>query len=213
MVMPVIPFEKSLADGAATKGGRRPCVVASPSAASPELSDRPHRRTFTAAYKLGILRQVDEAGPGGIGAILRREGLYSSLLTDWRRHRDAGACEALKAVKRGPKVAEPNPLAAEHAQLQRDNKSLTLRLQRAEAIVEIQKTYGPPRLQGVFSRSAADRSASTYPASEVFSRPRWRYARSGPHKSLGVERRFLNQASGAPFDCQAISSSPSRKHR
>ncbi len=139
MVMPVIPFEKSLADGAATKGRRRPSVVASPLAPSPELSDRPHRRTFTAAYKLGILRQVDEAGPGGIGAILRREGLYSSLLTDWRRHRDAGACEALRAVKRGPKVAEPNPLAAEHAQLQRDNKSLTLRLQRAEAIVEIQK--------------------------------------------------------------------------
>ena len=88
---------------------------------------------------LRILRQVDEAGPGGIGAILRREGLYSSLLTDWRRQRDAGACEALKAVKRGPKVAEPNPLAAEHAQLQRDYKSLTLRLQRAEAIIEIQK--------------------------------------------------------------------------
>src|SRR5271165_1624575 len=110
-----------------------------PSAASPELSDRPRRRTFTSAYKLGILRQVDEAGPGGIGAILRREGLYSSLLTDWRRQRDAGACEALKAVKRGPKVAEPNPLAAEHAQLQRDYKSVTLRLQRAEAIVEIQK--------------------------------------------------------------------------
>ncbi len=75
MVMPLIPFEKTLADGAATEGGRRPSVVASPSAASPELSDRPQRRTFTAAYKLGILRQVDEAGPGGIGAILiRRSG-------------------------------------------------------------------------------------------------------------------------------------------
>ena len=107
MVMPLITFEKTLADGSSTEGGRRPSVVAEPSAASPELSDRPRRRTFTTAYKLGILRQVDEAGPGGIGAILRREGLYSSLLTDWRRQRDAGACEALKAVKRGPKVAEP----------------------------------------------------------------------------------------------------------
>ena len=133
------PSKRTLADGSATEGGRRPTVVSAPSAASPELSDRPRRRTFTAAYKLGILRQVDEAGPGGIGAILRREGLYSSLLTDWRRQRDAGVSEALKAVKRGPKVAEPNPLAAEHAQLQRDYKSLTLRLQRAEAIVEIQK--------------------------------------------------------------------------
>ena len=75
-----------------------------------------------------------------------------------------------------------------------------------------QKTYGPPRLQGDLSRSAADQSASTYPASEVSSRPRWRYARPGPHKLPGVERRFLNQASRTPFDCQAISSSPSRKH-
>src|SRR5271157_1958999 len=99
MVMPLIPFEKTLADGSATEGGRRPSLVAAPSAASPELSDRPRRRTFTSAYKLGILRQVDEAGPGGIGAILRREGLYSSLLTDWRRQRDAGAC-ASRSVRR-----------------------------------------------------------------------------------------------------------------
>ena len=108
MVMPLIPFEKTLADGGGTEEGRRPTVVPPPSAASAELSDRARRRTFTTAYKLGILRQVEEAGPGGIGAILRREGLYSSLLTDWRRQRDAGAREALKAVKRGPKVAEPN---------------------------------------------------------------------------------------------------------
>ena len=139
MVMPVIPFEKTLADGAGTEGGRRPTVVPAPSAASPELGDRPRRRTFAAAEKLRILRQVDQAGPGGIGAILRREGLYSSLLTDWRRQRDAGAYEALKAVKRGPKAAEANPRAAEHAQLQRDYVSVSLRLQRAEAIIDIQK--------------------------------------------------------------------------
>ena len=139
MVMPLIPFAKTLADGAGTEGGRRPTVVPAPSAASPELGDRPRRRTFTAAEKLRILRDVDNAGPGGIGAILRREGLYSSLLTDWRRQRDAGAYEALKAVARGPKPVEANPLAAEHAQLQRDYKSVTLRLQRAEAIIEIQK--------------------------------------------------------------------------
>jgi transposase-like protein len=146
MVMPLIPFEKTplpfektLADGAGTEGGRRPTVVPAPSAASPELGDRPRRRTFAAAEKLRILRQVDDAGPGGIGAVLRREGLYSSLLTDWRRQRDAGAYEALKAVKRGPKVEPVHPLAAEHAQLQRDYKSVTLRLQRAEAIIEIQK--------------------------------------------------------------------------
>ena len=140
MVMPVFHFEKTLAGGGETEGGRRPSVVSPPPAASPELGDRPRRRTFTAADKLRILRQVDEAGPGGIGAILRREGLYSSLLTDWRRQRDAGAYEALKAVERGPKPAPVlPPLAAEHARLQRDYKSVTLRLQRAEAVIEIQK--------------------------------------------------------------------------
>jgi len=139
MVMPLHAYEKTLAGGAETEGGRRPSVVAAPPAASPELGERPRRRTFTAADKLRILRQVDEAGAGGIGAVLRREGLYSSLLTDWRRQRDAGAYEALKAIRRGPKVASNHPLAAEHAQLLRDNKRLALRLQRAEAVIEIQK--------------------------------------------------------------------------
>ena len=102
--------------------------------------DRPRRRrTFTAADKVRILAEIDRAGPGGSGAILRREGLYSSSLTDWRRQRDAGAYEALKAVKRGPKRAPANPLAAEHAQLLRDNKRLTLQLRRAEAVIDIQK--------------------------------------------------------------------------
>jgi len=141
MVMPIVAYEydKTLAGGAETEGGRRPTVVSTPPAASPELTDRPRRRTFKAADKLRILRQVDEAQPGSIGAILRREGLYSSLLTDWRRQRDAGAYEALKTIRRGPKVAPPHPLAAEHAQLLRDNNRLTLRLQRAEAVIEIQK--------------------------------------------------------------------------
>lgn len=139
MVMPVISLTKTLADGAETEGGRRPTVVSAPSAASPELPDRPRRRTFTAADKLRILRQVDEAPPGGVGAILRREGLYSAALTDWRRQRDAGAYEALKAVRRGPTPAAPHPQAGEHARLLRDNKRLTLRLQRAEAVIEIQK--------------------------------------------------------------------------
>jgi len=70
---------------------------------------------------------------------VRREGLYSSALTDWRRQRDAGAFEALSPVKRGPKVAAPNPLSAEYAKLQRDNRLLTKRLERAEAIIDLQK--------------------------------------------------------------------------
>jgi transposase len=124
-----------------TDAGRRATLVPAPAAASAELVDRPRRRTFTAKDKLRILGEVDRAAsvPGGIGGIIRREGLYSSALTDWRRQRDAGAFDALSPAKRGPKIAASNPLAAEHAQLLRDNKRLTLRLERAEAVIEIQK--------------------------------------------------------------------------
>ena len=142
MVMPVLTHEKTLAaSGPATEEGRRPTIVAGPDAASPELLGRPVRRSFTANDKLRILGEVDRAAgtPGAISAIIRREGLYSSALTDWRRQRDAGAYHGLSPVKRGPKLMEPNPLAAEHAQLLRDNKRLTLRLERAEAVIAIQK--------------------------------------------------------------------------
>jgi transposase len=141
MVMPrTTAKDTSSAGGAENEEGRRPTLVSAPPAASPELGDRPRRRrTFTAADKLRILGEIDRAGPGGGGAILRREGIYSSALTDWRRQRDTGAYEALKAVKRGPKRSEPNPMAAEHAQLLRDNKRLALQLRRAEAVIDIQK--------------------------------------------------------------------------
>ena len=142
MVMPVLTHEKTLAaSGPATEESRRPTIVAGPEAASPELLPRPVRRLFTAKDKLRILGEIDRAAgtPGGISAIIRREGLYSSALTDWRRQRDAGAYHGLSPVKRGPKLMEPNPLAAEHAQLLRDNKRLTLRLERAEAVIAIQK--------------------------------------------------------------------------
>ncbi len=74
---------------------------------------------------------------------------------------------------------------------------------QAEGAIEVFKTYGPPRLQAVLSRAPFDQSATTYPASEWAPRPRWRYARPGPHKTFGVERRFLNQASRTPFDCRS----------
>ena len=142
MVMPPITDEKTVAaSGAENEDGRRPTMVSAPDAASPELVQRPRRRSFTAKDKLRILGEADRAVgvPGGVGAIVRREGLYSSALTDWRRQRDAGVFEALSPVNRSPKVAAPNPLAAEHAQLKRDNRLLTKRLERAEAIIEIQK--------------------------------------------------------------------------
>jgi transposase len=118
-------------------GGRRSWR---PVSTSPELSNRPRRRTFTARDKLRILAETDRAADtGGIGAILRREGLYSSTLCDWRRQRDAGAFGALTPVKRGPKTAAPNPLLAEVASLRKDNTHLTRRLARAEAIIVVQK--------------------------------------------------------------------------
>ena len=142
MVMRILHDDKTAAAaGDAIEEGRRPTMVAAPAAASPEFLLRPLRRRFTALDKLRILAEIDtaRATPGGIGAVLRREGIYSSALSDWRRQRDAGAFAALRPVPRGPKTAPPHPLAAEHARLLRDNKRLTQRLERAEAIIDLQK--------------------------------------------------------------------------
>ena len=91
MLIPQTPTafpQADAASGAGSAGGRRPTVVPAPLAASPELLQRPRRRTFTAQDKLRILAEVDRATD--TGAILRREGLYSSNLTDWRRPNAAG---------------------------------------------------------------------------------------------------------------------------
>jgi transposase len=96
VVMPQIKDSRTLAAAGADKeDGRRPTIVSAPAAASPELLDRPRRRTFTAQDKLRILAEVDRAAgvPGAVGAIVRREGLYSSALSDWRRQRAAGAAD------------------------------------------------------------------------------------------------------------------------
>jgi transposase len=138
--MPMLPTQNNAEAGAAPDGGRRPTVVAAPASASPELTARPRRRTFPARDKLRILAETDRAAEtGGIGAVLRREGVYSSTLCDWRRQRDAGAFGALTPVKRGPKPPVPNPLMAEIASLRQNNAHLTRRLARAEAIIVVQK--------------------------------------------------------------------------
>ena len=140
MVMRDRAAKMNSAAGAGAEGGRRPTVVAAPAAAASELSDRPRRRTFTVQEKLRVLAETDAAADvGGVGAILRREGLYSSTLSDWRRQRDSGALGALTPAKRGPKPAVANPLAAELAQTKRENARLVRRLQHAEAIIEVQK--------------------------------------------------------------------------
>jgi transposase len=140
VVMPSKVVDVAIAAGTGTVEGRRPTAVPVPAAASPELSDRPRRRSFTVQDKLRILEETDRAtASGGIGAILRREGVYSSSLTDWRRQRDAGAFSALSPARRGPKVAAPNPLAADLASVQRENARLKRRLEQAEAIIGVQK--------------------------------------------------------------------------
>ena len=80
MVMPNRDAKSDGAAGADAVGGRRPTAVAAPAAATPELPDRPRRRTFTGQDKLRILAEIDRAPTGGTGAILRREGLYLSLI-------------------------------------------------------------------------------------------------------------------------------------
>ena len=139
MVMPIKDLKLDGAAGAGAVGGRGPTAVPAPAAAAPELSDRPRRRTFTVGEKLRVLAEIDRAPVGGTGAILRREGLYSSTLSEWRRLREASALGATTPVKRGPKPAPRNPMAAELAQANRENARLVRRLEHAEAIIAIQK--------------------------------------------------------------------------
>ena len=115
-----------------------------PQRAAPELSPRPRRRAFTVQDKLRILAETDQAAEsGGVGAILRREGLYSSTLTDWRRQRAAGVYGALTPAKRGPKLPPPNSLTAELASAKRENARLQGHLDRAKAIIDLQKKLQP----------------------------------------------------------------------
>ena len=102
-----------------------------------EVVAKAKRRRFTAAEKLRVLREAEACrGSGEIGALLRREGLYSSYLTTWRRQQELGELEGLSPQQRGPK---PNPQAVELAKLRRENERLQARLQRAELIIDVQK--------------------------------------------------------------------------
>ena len=104
------------------------------------MAERAARRRFTAEYKLRVLRQADAcSGPGEVGALLRREGLYSSHLTTWRRQWEQGSLAALSPKKRGRPAVPPSPLGRRVAELERENARLTQRLQHAETIIAVQK--------------------------------------------------------------------------
>jgi transposase-like protein len=102
-----------------------------------EVVLKPRRRQYSVEYKQRVLQEYEACTvPGERGALLRREGLYSSHISNWRRQRERGGLTGLAGRKRGPKV---DPQAAEIARLRRDNKRLCKRLQRAELIIEVQR--------------------------------------------------------------------------
>ena len=131
--------EKDLAEA---EGARRATGVSASGAAGviapdPEVPAKAKRRRFGSEYRLKILKEADACkGSGEIGALLRREGLYSSQLTLWRRQREQGALEGLRARKRGPKPKAVDPRVK---QLEKENARLQRKLKQADTIIEVQK--------------------------------------------------------------------------
>jgi len=107
---------------------------------NPEVPEKAKRRRFDAAYKLRILEEAERCSePGQLGELLRREGLYSSHLTTWRRQRAEGALQGLGPKKRGRKPKRKDPMALEVERLRCENQRLSERLRQAETIIEVQK--------------------------------------------------------------------------
>ena len=112
-----------------------PFVASSP---DPEVREKAQRRKFSAEEKKRILEEVDRAaGHGGIGAVLRREGIYSSTLHGWRKERDAAVHQAF-SQRRGPQPKR-NPLAGENEKLRRQNQRLQEELEKAHIVIDVQK--------------------------------------------------------------------------
>lgn len=126
--------------GARRATGEAPGAGGNRDVPDPEVAEKKPRRRFTAKYKLHILHEADNcAGPGQLGALLRREGLYSSNLTTWRRQREKGILSGLTPKKRGRKNRPKNPLADQVARLEKENRKLRLKLKQAETIIDVQK--------------------------------------------------------------------------
>jgi transposase-like protein len=105
-----------------------------------EVTAKARRRQFTAEFKRKVLAEADACTKAGeIGALLRREGLYSSHLVEWRRARDSGALAGLAPRRRGPAAKVRHPLERKVVELERENARLQRRAERAEGLVELQK--------------------------------------------------------------------------
>jgi len=126
------------ATGVGPMAGGRDLSSVSPQ--DPEVPEKRPRRKFTAKYKLRILAEADSCTQQGqMGALLRREGLYSSNLTTWRHQRKKGLLKAMTPKKRGRKRKEKNPLTKKVARLENENRRLQQKLKKAELIIEAQK--------------------------------------------------------------------------
>lgn len=106
---------------------------------SAEVPERPKRRHFSLKEKRRILVAADACAPGTLGALLRREGIYSSLLAAWRAQRRRGELDAATPHKRTARKTEEQALKQRNAELERENRKLQRRLKRAELILDIQK--------------------------------------------------------------------------
>ena len=155
----MLGMEGAVAGG--TEGGRSPTGVPPATAAAsapggggrefpatgngrlipdPAFLEKPTRRRFTAEYKLRILHEADRCtAPGQLGELLRREGLYSSILSTWRQQRDQGTLAGLTPKRRGRKANPDAPVIAENERLRRENQRLAAKLRQAETIIEVQK--------------------------------------------------------------------------
>jgi transposase-like protein len=106
----------------------------------PEVVPQARRRMFSAKHKLRILQKADACTePGQIGALLRREGLYSSTLTNWRRQREEGSLKGLAPKKQGPRPDPDQELLKRMAKLEKENLRLADKLEKAELIIDVQK--------------------------------------------------------------------------
>ena len=135
--------EMNVAEGPEAEGARRATGASGSSATlrasipDPEVPAKVRRRQFTTAYRLRILKEADACKKHGeLGALLRREGLYSSHLANWRRQRDQGELVAGRARKRGP---VPKPIDPRMHHLEVENRRLQRKLARAETIITLQK--------------------------------------------------------------------------
>jgi len=128
------------ATGDPTKISPAAAPPAAGSAAETEVDAKARRRRFSAEYKRRIVREADRCTtPGAIGALLRREALYSSMLAKWRAARDSGALEGLAPKQRGPKVIVPDPRDKRITDQEREIGKWRKRAERAEALVDVQK--------------------------------------------------------------------------